>query len=252
MQLEILKPKECKLLFILLVAFCSITTRAFDLDNFNQDNAVELGQDLIKLPHGLHQVNKSDNLAETLIIGIHGSNSEGYEWVYPFWKLNNDFTEIYFYRWNDEQCANRDNYILINGLAKALQDNPNIQNIKVLAHSYGGLYLLHSLALIDEFLETQSRPLRTEIHFIASLLSPPKLISLGCNMNDNFKDAYSMTIYNWKTIQSLDGAFRNYAKDPQDLKAPSNIETRLPSSYNGRKLGHNWSISWVADQIFKE
>ena len=252
MQLEITQTKGSKLLFILLVAFCSITTRAFDLDNFNQDNAVELGQDLIKLPHGLHQVNKSDNLAETLIIGIHGSNSEGYEWVYPFWKLNNDFTEIYFYRWNDEQCANRDNYILINGLAKALQDNPNIQNIKVLAHSYGGLYLLHSLALIDEFLETQSRPLRTEIHFIASLLSPPKLISLGCNMNDNFKDAYSMTIYNWKTIQSLDGAFRNYAKDPQDLKAPSNIEMRLPSSYNGRKLGHNWSISWVADQIFKE
>ena len=252
MQLEITQTKGSKLLFILLVAFCSITTREFDLDNFNQDNAVELGQDLIKMPNGLHQVNKSDNLAETLIIGIHGSNSEGYEWVYPFWKLNNDFTEIYFYRWNDEQCANRDNYILINGLAKALQDNPNIQNIKVLAHSYGGLYLLHSLALIDEFLETQSRPLRTEIHFIASLLSPPKLISLGCNMDDNFKDAYSMTIYNWKTIQSLDGAFRNYAKDPQDLKAPSNIEMRLPSSYNGRKLGHNWSISWVADQIFKE
>ena len=71
-------------------------------------------------------------------------------------------------------------------------------------------------------------------------------------MDDNFKETYSMTIYNWKTIQSLDGAFRNYAKDPQELKAPFNIETRLPSSYNGRKLGHNWSISWVADQIFKE
>lgn len=252
MQPEKIQTKALKLLFISLVAFCSIITRGFDLDNFNQANALELGQDLIKMPYGLHQVNKSNNLAETLIIGIHGSNSEGYEWVYPFWKLNNDFTEIYFYRWNDGQCANKDNYILINDLAKALQDNPNIQNIKVLAHSYGGLYLLHSLALIEEFLETQSRPLKTEIHFIASLLSPPKLISLGCNMDDNFKETYSMTIYNWKTIQSLDGAFRNYAKDPQEIKAPSNIETRLPSSYNGRKLGHNWSISWVADQIFKE
>ena len=70
------------------------------------------------MPYGLHQVNKSDNLAETLIIGIHGSNSEGYEWVYPLWKLNNDFTEIYFYRWNDGQCANKDNYILINELSK--------------------------------------------------------------------------------------------------------------------------------------
>ena len=252
MQLEIMQTKGSKLLCILLVAFCSITTRAFDLDNFNQNNTFKLGQDLIKMPYGLHKVNKSDNLAETLIIGIHGSNSEGYEWVYPFWKLNNDFSEIYFYRWNDEQCANRDNYILINSIAKALKDNPNIQDIKVLAHSYGGLYLLHSLALIEEFLVTQSRPLRTEIHFIASLLSPPKLISLGCNMDNNFKETYSMTIYNWKTIQSLDGAFRNYENDPQDLKAPSNIETRLPSSYNGRKLGHNWSISWVADQIFKE
>ena len=252
MQLEKIQTKALKLLFISLVAICSINTRAFDLNNFNQANALELGQDLMKMPYGLKQVNKSDNLAETLIIGIHGSNSEGYEWIYPLWKLNNNFTKIYFYRWNDEQCANKDNHILINSLAKALQDNPNIQNIKVLAHSYGGLYLLHSLALIEEFLETQSRPLKTEIHFIASLLSPPKLISSGCNMDDNFKDAYSMTIYNWKTIQSLDGAFRNYAKDPQDLKAPFNIETRLPSSYNGRKLGHNWSISWVADQIFKE
>ena len=247
-----IKTRAYKLVSIWMVAFSSITISAFDLDNFNQDNAVELGQDLIKMPFGLHQVSKSENLAETLIIGIHGSNSAGYEWVYPLWKLNNDFTEVYFYRWNDEQCANKDNYILTNSLAKVLKDNPNIQNIKVLAHSYGGLHLLHSLSLIEEFLETQSRSLKTEIHFIASLLSPPKLISLGCNMDNNFKETYSMTIYNWKTIQSLDGAFRNYANDPQDLKAPSNIETRLPSSYNGRKLGHNWSISWVADQIFKE
>ena len=252
MQLEIIQTKAHKLLFITLIAFSSIITRAFDLDNFNQANALELGQDLIEMPYGLHRVNKSDNLAETLIIGIHGSNSEGYEWVYPLWKLNNDFTEIYFYRWNDKQCANKDNYILIDSLAKALKDNPSIQNIKVLAHSYGGLYLLHSLALLEEFLETQSRPLKIEIHFIASLLSPPKLISLGCNMDDNFKDTYPMTIYNWKTIQSLDGAFRNYAKDPQNLKVPSAIETRLPASYNGHKLGHNWSISWVTDQIFKE
>ena len=26
---------------------------------------------------------------------------------------------------------------------------------------------------------------------------------------------------------------------------------KLPETYNGRKLGHNWSISWVADEINK-
>ena len=155
MLLKKTKTRIHKLFLILLATFSSIAISEFDINNFNKANAFELGQNLMKMPNGLHRVNKSDNLAETLIIGIHGSNSEGYEWVYPLWKLNNDFTEIYFYRWNDGQCANKDNYILINSLAKALKDNPNIQNIKVLAHSYGGLYLLHSLALLEEFLETQ-------------------------------------------------------------------------------------------------
>jgi len=27
------------------------------------------------------------------------------------------------------------------------------------------------------------------------------------------------------------------------------VVTRLPESYRGRRLGHNWSISWVADEL---
>ena len=45
-----------------------------------------------------------------------------------------------------------------------------------------------------------------------------------------------MDIYNWKTIQEIDGAFRNYRKDPQEVSISSASQTRLPEIYNGE----NW------------
>ena len=53
MRPKSIKTRAYKLVSIWMVAFSSITISAFDLDNFNQDNAVELGQDLIKMPYGL-------------------------------------------------------------------------------------------------------------------------------------------------------------------------------------------------------
>ena len=118
-----------------------------------------------------------------------------------------------------------------------------------MSHSYGGTHLLYSLDLIEQRIANKNQDLNIEIHFIASLLSPPLLLRLGCQFKTDFKDDYSMDIYNWKTIQEIDGAFRNYRKDPQEVSILSASQTRLPETYNGIKLGHNWSISWVADQI---
>ena len=118
-----------------------------------------------------------------------------------------------------------------------------------MSHSYGGTHLLYSLDLIEERIANKNQDLKIEIHFIASLLSPPLLLRLGCQFKTDFNDSYSMDIYNWKTIKEIDGAFRNYRKDPQEISISSALQTRLPESYNGRKLGHNWSISWVADEI---
>jgi hypothetical protein len=40
--------------------------------------------------------------------------------------------------------------------------------------------------------------------------------------------------------------------DPQEVEILKSKVTRLPETYKGNKLGHNWSISWVADEISKE
>ena len=40
--------------------------------------------------------------------------------------------------------------------------------------------------------------------------------------------------------------------DPQVIEIKDSTVTRLPETYKGNKLGHNWSISWVADEINKK
>ena len=51
------------------------------------------------------------------------------------------------------------------------------------------------------------------------------------------------------TIKELDGEFRNLKSDPQLLEIEGVVAKRLPEEYNGNRLGHNWSLSWVAEKI---
>ena len=63
-----------------------------------------LGEYLTNLSFGLHDIEISSSAESTLLIGIHGSNSEGYEWVYPLKTLNNDTNVVSFFRWDDGSC----------------------------------------------------------------------------------------------------------------------------------------------------
>ena len=56
-------------------------------------------------------------------------------------------------------------------------------------------------------------------------------------------------LHQWRTIKNLDGAFKDLDYDPQNAEIMGSQVTRLPKTYKGKKLGHNWSISWVADEI---
>ena len=236
-------------LILILIMLSTLKIQAFDIDRFDQSNAFALGEDLVAMPFGMQLLEANNAKANELIIGIHGGNSEGYEWIYPLWQLNQKFNQVFFYRWNDKRCANANNANLVNQIDALLDNYSDVKKIKILSHSYGGTHLLYSLDLIEQRIANKNQDLKIEIHFIASLLSPPLLLRLGCQFKTDFKDDYSMNIYNWKTIQEIDGAFRNYRKDPQEVSILSASQTRLPETYNGIKLGHNWSISWVADQI---
>jgi hypothetical protein len=58
-------------------------------------------------------------------------------------------------------------------------------------------------------------------------------------------------LFEWRTQQDLDSVFKDLPQNPQNIEILGSFVTVLPDTYKGRRLGHNWSISWVADQLMK-
>ena len=57
-------------------------------------------------------------------------------------------------------------------------------------------------------------------------------------------------LYEWRTQHQLDNVFKDFNEDPQKIELKESFVTTLPETYKGNRLGHNWSISWVADEAF--
>ena len=70
------------LISLCLFVSCS-EQKVASLNNFAVDDDVfKSGKSLIGLSYGLHDLEQATLDQQTLLIGVHGSNSRGYEWVY--------------------------------------------------------------------------------------------------------------------------------------------------------------------------
>ena len=58
------------------------------------------------------------------------------------------------------------------------------------------------------------------------------------------------SLFEWRTQHQLDSAFKDLLEDPLQINIKGSLTTVLPETYKGNRLGHNWSISWVADEAF--
>ncbi len=241
--------KSC-LVIILPFLFISCSDGAYfdndkqlNLDQLNLiDNVFESGLKLMKMPHGLHELELYDNYQDTLVIAVHGNRSSGYEWVYPLQVINKETNLITFYRWDDSSCIDTSVFMFDDLIQKKISEYKNIRKITIYGHSYGGL-------LSAVFMDQWSGDLPIEVHTIASPLNGINILSKKCNYKTPKRVPDIATMYEWRTIKNLDGAFKNLKEDPQNVKILGSIVTRLPETYKKNKLGHNWSISWVIDQL---
>ena len=201
----------------------------------------ESGAKLIRLDFGLNPLERFNGKEKILLISVHGSQSEGYEWIYPLQTLDTEKSATFFYRWNDNKCYLSSAEKLNSYLSRAIKNFPDLEKVVLIGHSYGGV-------LVTSMVENWNNYLPTDIHSVAGPIgsefnrggckySPPKLIS------------DKAVFYQWKTQHHLDAAFKRLKNDPQNLALTGSVVTRLPESYRGRRLGHNWSISWVADEL---
>ena len=208
----------------------------YDLDH--KDEYLESGTKLMDLDFGLHNL-ESNSSGNEILIAVHGRDSRGFEWIYPLQKIDNKKTITYFFRWDTTKCPQDSVSYFLNELSEIKQIE-NISKIRILSHSYGGVF---SSLLLDRI-----ENIETDIHVIASPLGNRDL-KRYCGYTHPKSKNHNVSYFQWRTIQKLDNAFNSFDYDPQIIDFEESSVFRLPANYNGRRLGHLWSISWVAEKI---
>jgi hypothetical protein len=207
-----------------------------------ENDYIKSGQRLMSLEHGLSLLEVKNNREKIAVIGVHGGRSEGYEWIYPLTKLDQKDRLTLFYRWDDRSCFLASALQLNQEILSLLEENSTIEKVVLLGHSYGGI-------LLTWFIENWKSNTPIEIHTIASPLAGLDSISSSCNYVPPKQKSKNVKSVQWRTIKTLDNAFKNLSFDPQLINFKGHEVRNLPDKYKGKRLGHNWSLSYVADEI---
>tara|TARA_B100001996_G_scaffold375602_1_gene355758 strand:+ start:165 stop:890 length:726 start_codon:yes stop_codon:yes gene_type:complete len=241
--MEVIKKFFLAILFYLLVS-CSEPIDV-SLKDFNlEEDVFSLGAELMSIDYGLYLLEEQSAKQTRLLIGVHGRESRGYEWIYPLKTIDDTETLTSFYRWNDSGCPGTSYNSLKSSIESTLQSNPGLKEVVVIGHSYGAV-------LTSLFSSDWANDESLTLHLIAGPLAGISSFTTLCSYEPPSGISKNVNFYEWRTRKELDGAFKDLDFDPQEIDLPGSNVRRLPETYNGRKLGHNWSISWVADEISK-
>tara|TARA_B100000900_G_scaffold9_1_gene9 strand:+ start:240 stop:983 length:744 start_codon:yes stop_codon:yes gene_type:complete len=244
---------KINLIFLfLIIQFISCSDKKFlhqndiNLELLNSFNDVfDAGKKLMALQKGLYELEPFNENQKILFIAVHGNSSRGYEWIYPLNVINVSTNLISFFRWNDGSCINSSVTVLDNVIKNKLKKYQNIKKVILFGHSYGGL-------LTVSFMDQWKSEIPLEIHTIAAPLRGLDRSIMNCSYTTPTNVPVNSYLYEWRTIHKLDGAFKHVEYDPQNVKIIGSKVKRLPSEYKGNNLGHNWSLSWVADYLIKK
>ena len=214
------------------------------LNDLSNDISVKkLGERLIDLPYGLNTLEANQDVAQEIFIAVHGAGSEGYEWIYPIKTIDSKQKHMYFYRWHDNGCFQSSAVELANEINNLLSKNNSFKKVSLIGHSYGGILVTHVLKLWNA-----ATPL--EVHVVASPLLGTSTLKGICGYKPIEMLPNNTSLFEWRTQHQLDSAFKDLSEDPQQINIKGSLVTVLPEKYKGNRLGHNWSISWVADEAF--
>ena len=227
-----------------LIACGNASQPPIQLNDLSAEISVKtLGQRLIDLPYGLNDLEQSADDSQEIFIAVHGGSSEGYEWIHPIRKIDTKQKHMYFYRWPDNGCFQGSAEELVNEIYNLLNQDNSFKKVILMGHSYGGI-------LVTDVLKHWNVVTPLEVHVVASPLLGTTMLKSICGYEPIKIIPNNTLLFEWRTQHQLDSAFKDLSVDPQQINIKGSLVTVLPDTYKGNRLGHNWSISWVADEAF--
>ena len=227
-----------------LIACGNASQPPIQLNDLSAEISVKtLGERLIDLPYGLNDLEPSEDDSQEIFIAVHGGSSEGYEWIHPIRKIDTKQKHMYFYRWPDNGCFQGSAEELVNEIYTLLNQDNSFKKVILMGHSYGGI-------LVTDVLKHWNVVTPLEVHVVASPLLGTKMLKSICGYEPIKIIPNNSSLFEWRTQHQLDSAFKDLSVDPQQINIKGSLVTVLPDTYKGNRLGHNWSISWVADEAF--
>ena len=205
------------------------------------------GKKLIHIPLGTHRLTEPDRPSTRAVLAVHGYGSRGYEWVTALHQFSESGAHVYWLRWDWNQCPESGLTDLQKGISKVQTENPGLEEIQIFGHSYGGI-------LGAMFAQKSNAPIKIHAHIIASPLAGMGKLKRLCPETGiaGQPPKANINLTQWRTQHHVDGAFKDEAVDPQVVSLPGARIVQLPDTFNGRRLGHNWSVSYVATQWLAE
>lgn len=204
------------------------------------------GSRLVSLPYGLHALEQTEAGATELVVGVHGMRSEGYEWIYPLQTIDNESRQTYFFNWDTtaRRCQLEVVQTIRTSVEQQLTNHPTINLVSIFGHSLGGM-------VVAQLADVWEADVPLTIHAIAAPLAMLErddqdescVLQLPKNQSKNVR------LIQWRTRFELDNAFNRMDTNPMEVDIPGSIVVELPETYRDRRLGHNWSVSYVADRI---
>ena len=238
--------------FVVLSLLClAYTLSAEDtsfpwLDTLDAGEGVRVsGLALVGLPYGMYALEPAESEAKEIVIGVHGMRSAGYEWVYPLQTMNSASRHIYFFHWDTEthRCQVGVAANLQAAITAELETHERIESVTVVGHSLGGV-------LVTLLADSWDAEVSLTIHTIAAPLSYLSVEGgTQCPHHLPQKRRADVRFIQWRTQFELDNAFNTLDYNPMVAAIPDSIVVELPSTYRQRRLGHNWSVSYVAERI---
>ena len=227
-----------------LIACGNASQPPIQLNDLSAEISVKtLGERLIDLPYGLNDLEPSADESQEIFIAVHGGSSEGYEWIHPIRKIDTKQKHMYFYRWPDNGCFKSSAEELVNEIYNLLNQDNSFKKVILMGHSYGGI-------LVTDVLKHWNVVTPLEVHVVASPLLGTTMLKSICGYEPIKIIPNNSLLFEWRTQHQLDSAFKDLSVDPQQINIKGSLVTVLPDTYKGNRLGHNWSISWVADEAF--